>query len=83
MQSPFTYVINGSIGRNGFSEQAFKLAEDFRDFLSLASLCHKDTVYPPQQNPNASRIQSYIGRFKDDFTTELYQWYIEHGKIDY
>lgn len=71
--------ISGMTGRNGFASQAFKLAEDYRDFRSLASLCHKDTVYPPQKNPHASRIQSYIKRFKEDFTTELCQWYIEHG----
>jgi nuclear pore complex protein Nup133 len=36
-------------------------------------------VYPPDQNPHASKIVEYIERFRDEFTVELYQWYIEHG----
>lgn len=66
-------------GRNGFASEAFQLAEKYRDFRSLASLCNKDTVYPPQDNPNVARIQAYVDKFKQDFTTELYRWYIEHG----
>ena len=64
-------------GKNDFTNEAFKLAEDYHDFRSLASLCHKGKVYPPQENPNAERIEAYIDKFKDAFTTELYQWYIE------
>jgi nuclear pore complex protein Nup133 len=67
-------------GKNGYAADAFDLAEKFRDFKSLASLCHKDGVYPPDRNPNALRIQTYIERFKENFTTELYTWYIEHGE---
>jgi len=67
--------------RNGFAADAFRLAEDYRDFRSLASLCHKDTVYPPHSNPNAMRIQTYVDKFKEEFTTELYRWYIEHGEL--
>jgi len=37
-------------------------------------------VYPPQDNPHAERIHSYIQKFKEDFTTELFQWYIQHGE---
>ncbi|KAH9952015.1 hypothetical protein B0H21DRAFT_800355 [Amylocystis lapponica] len=70
-----------TLRRDGFAGEAFGLAEKYRDFRSLASLCHKDTVYPPQNNPHAARIEAYIGRFKDAFTTELYQWYIEHGEL--
>ena len=57
------------------------MAEDYHDFRSLASLCHKGKVYPPQENPNAARIEAYIDKFKEAFTTELYQWYIEHGEL--
>ncbi|KAH9900978.1 Non-repetitive/WGA-negative nucleoporin C-terminal-domain-containing protein [Cubamyces lactineus] len=67
--------------RNGFADEAFKLAEDYHDFRSLASLCHKGKVYPPEENPNAARIEAYIEKFKEAFTTELYQWYIEHGEL--
>lgn len=69
------------VGANGHANHAFILAENYRDFRSLASLCHKSTTYPPDENPNATRIQLYIEKFKDEFTTELYQWYIEHGKL--
>ncbi|KAJ8487889.1 hypothetical protein ONZ51_g3889 [Trametes cubensis] len=67
--------------RNGFADEAFKLAEDYHDFRSLASLCHKGKVYPPEENPSAARIETYIEKFKEAFTTELYQWYIEHGEL--
>lgn len=68
-------------GRCGHENSAFKLAEKYRDFSSLAALCNRDVVYPPEQNPHAKRIQTYIDRFHDDFTRELYQWYIQHGEL--
>ncbi|KAG6814378.1 hypothetical protein H0H92_010964 [Tricholoma furcatifolium] len=70
-----------TLRRNGHSGAAFSLAEKYRDFSGLASLCHKETVYPPEDNPNSLRIQAYIERFKDEFTTELYRWYIQHGEL--
>ncbi|KAH9843032.1 uncharacterized protein C8Q71DRAFT_232214 [Rhodofomes roseus] len=70
-----------TLRRHGFASQAFQLAEQYRDFRSLASLCNKDTLYPPQDNPNAARIRLYVDKFKQDFTTELYRWYIEHGEL--
>lgn len=73
-------MILAPLGVNGHVSHAFDLAENYRDFRSLASLCHKGPIYPPEDNPNANRIQSYIEKFKDEFTTELYLWYIEHGQ---
>lgn len=70
---------NGNADKFGFAMRAFELAEKYRDFRSLAALCNKDLVYPPDQNPHASKIAEYIERFRDEFTDELYQWYIEHG----
>lgn len=70
-----------ALRRLDHAQYAFQLAEDYLDFRNLASLCHTETVYPPEDNPNAARIQSYIDKFKEAFTTELYQWYIEHGKL--
>lgn len=67
-------------GRNGHDQAAFSLAEKYQDFSSLAALCHRETVYPPEENPNFGRIKGYIERFKEQFTTELYQWYIQHGE---
>lgn len=66
-------------GRFGYEEPAYGLAERYQDFDTLVALCHKETVYPPSENPHAARIQSYIQRFKDNFTTALFQWYIQHG----
>ncbi len=63
----------------GFAARAFELAEKYRDFRSLAALCNKDLVYPLDQNPYTTKIAEYVERFRDEFTDELYQWYIEHG----
>ena len=70
-----------ALRKQDHAQYAFQLAEDYLDFRNLASLCHTETVYPPEKNPNAARIQSYIDKFKEAFTTELYQWYIEHGRL--
>jgi nuclear pore complex protein Nup133 len=74
-----SYIPPVSLGRNGHADRAFALAEGYRDFRSLASLCHTDRVFPPQDNPNAVRIQNYMEKFRQEFATELYRWYIEHG----
>ena len=68
------------IGRTGHADAAFSLAEKYRDFSSLAALCHRDVTYPPEENPNIERIQSYLLRFKYEFAEELYKWYIQHGE---
>ncbi|KAJ7111560.1 hypothetical protein C8R43DRAFT_1091558 [Mycena crocata] len=70
-----------TLRRHGHASTAFLLAEKYRDFSSLAALCHQDEVYPSHKNPNALRIQTYIDRFKEEFTTELYRWYIQHGEL--
>ncbi|KAJ7172457.1 methyltransferase type 11 [Mycena filopes] len=70
-----------TLRKHGHAITAFALAEKYRDFSSLAALCHQDEVYPSHKNPNALRIQNYIDRFKEDFTTELYRWYVQHGEL--
>lgn len=70
-----------ALRKQDHAQYAFQLAEDYLDFRNLASLCHTEAVYPPGKNPSAARIQSYIDKFKEAFTTELYQWYIEHGML--
>lgn len=61
-------------------ESAFKLGEDYRDFRSLVDLCHATPpIYPPQENVHASRIQEFVDKYKEEFTNELYDWYMEHG----
>jgi nuclear pore complex protein Nup133 len=74
------FILTGATGRTGHNEAAFSLAEKYRDFSSLAALCHRDTIYPPEENPNIERIQKYMDRFKYEFAQELYKWYIQHGK---
>jgi hypothetical protein len=69
------------LGRYGYEEAAFDLAEQYQDFASLVNLCHRETVYPPSENPHLERIQTYIEKFKEDFTTELLQWYIQRGML--
>jgi nuclear pore complex protein Nup133 len=71
--------LNDNTDKYGFSARAFELAEKYRDFRSLAALCNKDQVYPLEQNPHTTKIAEYIERFREEFTDELYQWYIEHG----
>ncbi|KAJ7685205.1 hypothetical protein DFH06DRAFT_34186 [Mycena polygramma] len=70
-----------TLRKHGHASTAFMLAEKYRDFSSLAALCHQDEVYPSHKNPNALRIQTYIDKFKEEFTTALYQWYIQHGEL--
>ena len=70
-----------ALRKHDHAQYAFQLAEDYLDFRNLALLCHTETVYPPENNPSLARIQGYIDKFKEAFTTELYQWYIEHGKL--
>ncbi|KAK7467177.1 hypothetical protein VKT23_004235 [Stygiomarasmius scandens] len=67
--------------RNGYAETAFSLAEKYLDYRSLADLCNSETVFPLESNPYLSKIQGYIERFKEEFTTELYRWYIQHGEV--
>ncbi|KAF5373775.1 hypothetical protein D9758_000587 [Tetrapyrgos nigripes] len=67
--------------RNGYAEAAFSLAEKYLDYRSLADLCNSETVFPPESNPYLPKIQAYVERFKEEFTTELYRWYIQHGEV--
>lgn len=38
-------------------------------------------MYPLEANPHANSIHAYIEKFRDEFTEELYHWYIEHGTL--
>ncbi|GMK59789.1 hypothetical protein CspeluHIS016_0900060 [Cutaneotrichosporon spelunceum] len=53
----------------GRVEEAYSLAEQFRDYSTLVYLCEK--------SGDDGRTQAYIERFGNDFTFELYQWYID------
>jgi nuclear pore complex protein Nup133 len=70
-----------TLRRHGHIMDAFELAEHYRDFRMLVALCHTGVVYPPEDNPHAERIASYVDGFGDAFTMELHQWYIEHGRV--
>ncbi|KAG8764279.1 hypothetical protein FRC11_005083 [Ceratobasidium sp. 423] len=56
-------------------EDAFRLAEQYRDFRSLAELCNDSRL------ASDLRTQNYLERYQQDFASELYQWYVEHGKL--
>ncbi|CAE6392599.1 unnamed protein product [Rhizoctonia solani] len=56
-------------------EDAFRLAEQYRDFRSLAELCNDSRL------ANDLRTQNYLERYQQDFASELYQWYVEHGQL--
>ncbi|ELU44750.1 replication factor C [Rhizoctonia solani AG-1 IA] len=56
-------------------EDAFQLAEQYRDFRSLAELCNDSKL------ASDLRTQNYLERYQQDFASELYQWYVEHGKL--
>ena len=57
------------------------MAELYRDFRSLADLCHSTgPIFPLSSNVNAGRIRQYIERYKEEFTDELFLWYTEHGE---
>lgn len=56
-------------------EDAFQLAEQYRDFRSLAELCNDSRL------ASDLRTQNYLERYQQDFASELYQWYVEHGKL--
>nr|GAT53189.1 methyltransferase type 11 [Mycena chlorophos] len=70
-----------TLRKHGHAPSAFALAEKYRDFSALVALCHQEDVYPSHKNPNSLRIQTFIDKFKEDFTNELYKWYIQHGEL--
>ncbi|GJJ12103.1 hypothetical protein Clacol_006344 [Clathrus columnatus] len=61
------------LGRLDF---CFQLAEHYRDFYALSELSYRTPV-----GLTAGRIQNYTDKYKDDFTSQLYRWYIEQGKL--
>lgn len=63
-------------GRIGY---AFHLAETYKDFHALSDLSYHASA--EKIMPASERIEIYINRFRSDFTTQLYQWYIEQGKF--
>ncbi|KAH9484254.1 Nucleoporin nup132 [Psilocybe cubensis] len=65
----------------GHQEAAFKLAERYNDYTSLVLLSHQEIVYPPHQNPHTDRIKLYIQKYGEDFTSELFRWYIQNGEV--
>lgn len=74
-------VVLDTLRRAGFIDHTFALAERYRDYRSLAALCHseREKVYPPEANPYRRRIWQYVEKFRDQFAEEMCAWYIEHG----
>ena len=68
--------------KHNMVKPAFKLAEEYRDIGSLVDLCHSSLpIFPPEENIHFNKIRGYIETYKEEFTDELYQWYIEHGTV--
>jgi hypothetical protein len=67
-------------GDHSLDEHAFELAERYQDFQSLAGLCTKDGVFPPEQNPHRVRIEQYTEQYKEAFAMLLYDQYLGRGK---
>ncbi|WVQ93625.1 hypothetical protein IAU59_000701 [Kwoniella sp. CBS 9459] len=67
-------VIRPLVGIDRVAE-AYELAENHTDFLTLVVLCHD-----PQAGVNPARLQTYIERFGEEFAFVLYQWYIDQGQ---
>ena len=60
------------------ADYAFKLAETYRDFHALSELSHHASA--DKVIATSDRIQGYIDRFRGEFTSQLYKWYIEQGR---
>ncbi|KAF8580879.1 hypothetical protein K439DRAFT_263579 [Ramaria rubella] len=61
------------------TDYAFKLAETYRDFHALGELSYRATAN--KVLPTSDRIRGYISKFQEEFTSQLYKWYIEQGKL--
>lgn len=60
----------------GRSENAFDLAERYRDFVTLVELT--DGL---EESGRKTRIQHYMGKFQADFGFVLFEWYIKKGML--
>ncbi|KIY72168.1 hypothetical protein CYLTODRAFT_344529 [Cylindrobasidium torrendii FP15055 ss-10] len=70
-----------ALSANGFISEAFTLGEKYGDFGSLAMLCTRKDVYPPDENPYIEQIAHYLERYNDSFAKELYAMYIKIGEL--
>lgn len=61
------------------TEYAFQLAETYRDFHALSELSHHPSA--DKMIPASDRIQGYIDKFRGEFASQLYKWYIEQGRL--
>ncbi|WWC86014.1 uncharacterized protein L201_000885 [Kwoniella dendrophila CBS 6074] len=66
-------IIRPLVGIDRLAE-AYELAENHTDYLTLVILCHG------QAGPDTARLQTYIERFGEEFAFVLYQWYIDQGQ---
>ncbi|KIJ44042.1 hypothetical protein M422DRAFT_30592 [Sphaerobolus stellatus SS14] len=72
-------VILDHLVRAGRTEYAFTLAETYKDFHALSGLSYHPSA--ERLMSAKDRIQGYINRFRGDFASQLFQWYIEQGKL--
>ncbi|KAF8522246.1 Non-repetitive/WGA-negative nucleoporin C-terminal-domain-containing protein [Hysterangium stoloniferum] len=72
-------MILDNLVRSNNIQYAFRLAETYRDFDALSDLSYH--AFADKLVPTSDRIRNYIHRFRGDFTSQLYKWYIEQGKL--
>lgn len=76
----FTWAY-GLPDRHGLHLDAYHLAELYQDFSTLVALCNKGQVFPPEENPEAQQIKTYVELYNTKFSRELYEWYIQNGAL--
>ncbi|KAK9452915.1 Nup133 N terminal like-domain-containing protein [Dipodascopsis uninucleata] len=76
----------------GFTEKAFQLAEYYKDFKTLAEMCHEEKIQLERLLDDAerasameklsSRIKNYFDVYEYEFAEALYQYYIDSGLMN-
>ncbi|KZV86547.1 hypothetical protein EXIGLDRAFT_840672 [Exidia glandulosa HHB12029] len=57
----------------GCVNEAFKLAEEYRDYRTLTELCHERIAEPDEQ------LELYTETYQEDYAFDLYSFWIERG----
>ncbi|EJD52940.1 hypothetical protein AURDEDRAFT_110780 [Auricularia subglabra TFB-10046 SS5] len=57
----------------GCVNEAFKLAEEYRDYRTLTELCHERLADPSE------RLEQYIDAYQEDYAFDLYSFWIERA----
>lgn len=58
----------------GCVNEAFNLAEEYRDYRTLTELCHERLAQPSEQ------LELYTEKYQEDYAFDLYSFWIERGQ---